>query len=195
MVVVSMYITLMPVIFAGILTMVWCKLPVFQFAAKPMDGGLVFSDGRRLFGENKTWKGLFGYLLWGAVSGILWGIICHNVPFLEQNNFLYTNYPNQFSYNLMIGLAFGAAYALCELPNSFLKRRVGIQPGKPAGNNMSWLFFLLDQTDSLFGCVWILALVYPMSISFYCFFVFLGGITHIVINLCLYKLKLRKNLF
>lgn len=195
MVVVKMYITLMPVILAGILTMVWCKLSVFQFAAKPIDFGLVLSDGQRLFGKNKTWKGLFGYLLWGAFSGIAWGSICQLVPFLEKNNFLYTNYLNQFSYNLIVGLAFGAAYALCELPNSFLKRRAGIQPGKPASSKMRGLFFLLDQIDSLFGCVLVLALVYPMSISFYCFFVFLGGITHIAINLCLYKLKLRKNLF
>ena len=35
-----------------------------------------------------------------------------------------------FTYNLLIGALLGLFYALFELPNSFLKRRLDIKPGK-----------------------------------------------------------------
>lgn len=194
-VVFSMYVTLMPVILAGILTMIWCKLPVVQAWARPMDRGRQLKDGRRLFGENKTWKGFAGYLLMGTFSGITWGVVCQLVPALGRSNYLYAYHDNSVTYNALMGLAFGLAYTVCELPNSFLKRRVGIQPGKPSAGSKRWLFFLLDQVDSLLGCVFVLCLVYPMSVGFYCLFVLLGGLTHIAVNLVLYALKLRKNIF
>ncbi|MHC5217833.1 CDP-archaeol synthase [Enterococcus sp. LJL128] len=194
-VVLQMYITLMPVILAGILNMVWCKSSILKNAAVPIDQGKVLKDGQRLFGENKTWKGFGGYLLWGSVSGLVWGWFNQLLPYLEAHNFLYTYHANQVPYNLLMGLAFGAAYAICELPNSFLKRRAGIRPGKPAKGQVQLLFFLLDQIDSLLGCVWVLTLVYPMSAAFYSLFVILGGLTHIGINVILYKLHLRKNIF
>lgn len=191
----KMYISLMPVILTGILTMIWCKAPYLSALAVPIDNWKVLSDGRRLFGDNKTWKGFVGYGVLGGLSGFLWGVICSWLPILEMNNFLYVNFENRFAYNLMMGCLFGLAYAVCELPNSFLKRRAGIVPGKLANGTTKRFFFILDQIDSLFGCVLVLAIVYPMDLRLYLAFICLGGLTHIGVNLVLYGLKIRKNIF
>lgn len=53
-----MYVTLMPTIFAGIINMIWCKLSILKSIQTPIDSGKNFVDGKRIFGDNKTWKGL-----------------------------------------------------------------------------------------------------------------------------------------
>lgn len=192
---IQMYITLIPAIIAGVLNMVWCSLPVAKTLNQPMDAGKNWRDGKRIFGQNKTWKGFLGMTLLGALCFVLWGFLCGTHPFLSNNSYLYQSYPNTVPYNAVMGLATGLAYALCELPNSFLKRRLDIQPGKPPVAGWKPLFIFLDQADSVFGVVLVVAFVYPMSIGFYLLYVLLGAATHIVINLLLFLLRLRKNPF
>ena len=45
---------------------------------------------------------------------------------------MYATRENTIGYNGIMGLLLGFAYAVFELPNSFIKRRVGITPGKTA---------------------------------------------------------------
>lgn len=190
----SMYITLLPVIISGILNMIWCKLPILKFLKKPIDANKNFVDGRRIFGDNKTWKGLFGYLLFHIVMTVLWGIMIKDSS-LEQYNFFYLSVENNVLNNLTIGLLLGLGYSLFELPNSFLKRRLGIVPGKSIHGFLKIFFIFLDQADSVFGCVLVICFYYPMSIGFYFTYVFVGALTHIIFNMLLYFAKLRKNMF
>lgn len=125
-----MYVTLMPVIFAGILNMIFCKLPILGLLKKPIDAGKNFTDGRRIFGDNKTWKGFAGYVILGTLMTLLWGFICKASPALTSHDFFYFEHDNTVTYNLLCGVLVGTAYALFELPNSFMKRRMGIEPGK-----------------------------------------------------------------
>lgn len=193
-IILEMYISLMPVIFAGIFNMVWVKLPFFQFMNKPIDQKCMFIDGKRLLGDNKTWKGFLGMIVLGMFSTLLWGLLCDTSPYLNLHNYLYRNHQNTVIYNLNIGFFLGLAYALFELPNSFMKRRLDIVPGK-RGTGKKSIFVLIDQADSLFGCVLVIAFVYQMSLAFYFFYVFIGALTHIIINILLYLGKLRRNIF
>ena len=52
----EMYITLLPIILAGVMNMVWCKIKFCDFFRKPIDFEKNFTDGRRIFGDNKTFK-------------------------------------------------------------------------------------------------------------------------------------------
>jgi CDP-diglyceride synthetase len=191
----EMYITLLPVIFAGVLNMVWVKSPYMSFWAKPIDNNKCFFDGKRIFGDNKTWKGFFGMIVFAISSTVIWGLVCGKIPYLNAHNYLYRNYDNSVIYNAGIGFLLGLAYAICELPNSFLKRRVDIKPGKTAKGLKSILFVLLDQADSIFGCVLVIFIFYKMRILFYFAYVCIGAVTHILINMLLYIAKLRKNMF
>lgn len=194
-IVISMYVTLAPVIFAGVLNMIWCKLPFLLSINKPIDGGIILSDNRRLFGDNKTWKGLIGYVVLNALSSVLWGLIVLNSQVLSSYNWIYVNNNNTIPFNLVVGILLGVAYALFELPNSFLKRRLDIEPGKTTSGPKRVLFIILDQADSLFGCVLVICIFYKLSLLLYFAYVAIGALTHIILNMILYLSRLRKNPF
>ena len=190
----TMYVTLMSSVLAGIINSLWCKLKVMKKLQIPMDGGKCLGDGKRIFGENKTWKGFVGYILWNIICMVLWGLVCKFFG-LETYNMFYTNYENTVLFNLAAGGLVGFGYALFELPNSFLKRRLGIEPGKSISGVLKAFFVFFDQADSVFGCVLVVCIFAPMTIGFYFLYVVVGAVTHIIINMLLYVCKLRKNMF
>lgn len=189
-----MYVTLIPPIIAGILNMIWCKLPILKSLSVPLDNNKKLKDGKRLFGDNKTWKGITGYLIFNITVSIIWGIICKNTN-IESLNYFYVNNENTIIYNILIGLLLGLGYALFELPNSFLKRRLDITPGKTPNGLKKYFFIFFDQADSVFGCALVVCFFYDLGIKLYIGYVLLGAFTHIIINMLLYVLKLRKNMF
>ncbi|MBO4635710.1 MAG: CDP-archaeol synthase [Clostridiales bacterium] len=189
-----MYVTLAPAIMAGILNMLWCKLHIMKFASVPVDNGRNFSDGRRIFGDNKTWKGIIGYVLFNTVFTVIWGIIC-SASSLGSLNFFYLDHDNTPAFNILVGVLLGLGYSLFELPNSFLKRRLDITPGKTVTGFKKVFFIFLDQADSLFGCALVVWIFYPIGILLYLAFVLVGAATHLLLNMMLFFMKLRKNMF
>lgn len=189
-----MYITLMPVIIAGVANMKLLKSSWLKNWQTPMDKGKLWRDGQRVFGENKTWRGAWGMVMTSVLAMVLWGFICRLIPFLESNNQFYIKQSNTLTFNILVGALLGIAYILFELPNSFMKRRRGIQPGKAAYVAKPWKYLWLDQMDSLFGCALVLWLFYPIGLGQYLGYVFLGAVTHLVINMVLVKLGWKKSI-
>lgn len=189
----DMYVTLIPGLLAGVLNMVWCTLPVARGLARPIDGGRTWRDGRRVLGDNKTWKGVVGMVVLGAGAMAAWAALCARVPALEAHMLFFRTHPNTWSYAILVGAALGLAYALFELPNSFLKRRVGITPGRPATGAGRVAFTILDQIDSVIGMVVVVALACPVTVGFFALYVLVGGATHAAVNLALYAVHLRRN--
>jgi CDP-diglyceride synthetase len=93
---------------------------------------------------------------------------------------------------LLLGSLLGFSYALFELPNSFLKRKVGIKPGQMSDKN-PWLFSVLDQADSVVGCLLVYLCFVPLNISIILGIVLGGTLIHLLFNLLLYSVGLRKN--
>lgn len=189
-----MYVTLAPTILAGIFNMLFLKLPVLKFLSKPIDNNKNFVDGKRIFGDNKTWKGIAGYVILNTVCTVLWGFVCLN-PKLASLDFFYLNHENTIPYNLLVGVLLGLGYSLFELPNSFLKRRLDITPGKTISGFWKIFFIFLDQADSIFGVALVVWLFYDIGILLYLGFVAVGALTHIILNMLLYFAHLRKNMF
>ncbi len=189
-----MYVTLAPVILAGVFNMIFCKLGVLKFLQVPMDNGRILGDGNRIFGDNKTWKGFIGYIIFGTISTVLWGTIIKNTG-LNSLNFFYINHENTLAFNVVVGVLLGFAYALFELPNSFVKRRIGIDPGKPSTGAQKAIFVFVDQADSIFGCALVVWIFYNLGLPKYIAFVVVGALTHIIMNMLLYFAHLRKNMF
>ena len=194
-VIIFMFITLMPAILAGIATMIWCKLSILKFLNKPIDGGKYLRDGKRIFGDNKTWKGLCGYIVINILFFLLWGFLSQRSEYLQLHNYFYIDYKNTPSYNLLLGVLSGLGYSLFELPNSFLKRRLDIRPGKTISGGWKVFFVFLDQADSVFGCALVVWLFYEIGLLTYIEFILVGAVTHIILNMLLYFLHLRKNMF
>ncbi|MDR1711859.1 MAG: CDP-archaeol synthase [Propionibacteriaceae bacterium] len=186
----EMYITLLPGMAAGVLNMVWCK--ALRFPA-PIDGGRNWCDGRRVFGDNKTWKGLIGMVVLGCACSAAWGAACAANGYLGQHNYFYQGpFSNTFAYNAGVGAAIGLAYAVFELPNSFLKRRLAVEPGKPAPRAWRILFTCLDQADSVVGMVFVVSVFHPLSLGYFWAYVAVGSATHAVLNVLLFLAGLRR---
>lgn len=190
----KMYVTLMPVILAGILNMIFTKTSIYNKLRRPIDGGKKLKDGQDIFGKNKTWIGFFSMIIFGVLSQVVWGYLCRNVSFLQDKNYVYYNNANTLINNVIIGAMLGFAYVICELPNSFIKRRIKITPGKTEKGIVGKIFFVIDQIDSIIGVTIVLSFWYKMPIYQFFFFILLGGLTHIVVNLILYSVKIRKNI-
>ncbi|MFX1496859.1 MAG: CDP-archaeol synthase [Promethearchaeota archaeon] len=145
----------------------------------PIDRGKVLKDGRRIFGNHKTWRGfIFGPLYLGLPISFgifllflaLWPAI-EVIPLSGITNGIYKVYSNLIYYQyyfiggpfpvgiLMILLriilcSYGAAFG--DLVGSFFKRRLNIQSGDP--------FWIIDQLDFvLFAILFasIPALIFP----------------------------------
>ena len=173
--------------------MIFCKSSLLQAAYRPMDAGLMLKDGKRLFGANKTWKGFFGMIVWGALAQLLWGLLLKSIPNLEKLHLVYAFYENTVLFNLVLGALLGLAYVLFELPNSFTKRPLEIREGKTAENGWKWIFIWIDQIDSLIGCILLLLFYIPLSWQQMLGILILGAGTHLGVNRLLYWAKLRKN--
>ena len=111
------------------------KLPYLRNLNAPMDVGRSFR-GQRIFGSNKTWRGLFAGVFVATVIVIMQRLLYQHIPgipsLLPQ-----VNYAD--SAVLLLGPLFGGGALLGDAVESFFKRQAGIQPGN------SW--FPFDQSD------------------------------------------------
>lgn len=189
----GMYLTMSPLIAGGIANMLFTKTGLYRAYKTPIDGGRCWKDGQRILGDNKTWIGFASMMVFCAVFQILCGWICDQFSWNEMND-LYRSNPNTPHFNALFGTIVGFVYMLCELPNSFLKRRLRIEPGRTGKGSVGILFFLIDQIDSLVGVMLVLLLVADISVAKYVAYVLVGALTHIVVNLLLFLAKVRKHI-
>ena len=79
------------------------------------------------------------------------------------------------------GAICGVTYCVAELPNSFVKRRLGISPGERAIKR-GHLQYLVDQADSVAGCLIPLRLLYRAKPDELVTAFVLGLTIHIVVD-------------
>jgi len=190
--IIQLYASLLPVILAGVANSAFVKSGLLAGLARPLDGGRDFIDHRRILGEGKTYKGFVGYIALSMAFTVIWGWACSLSTGLQGNDLFYRLHGNTLPLNLLIGFLLGFAWALFELPNSFIKRRLAITSSMGGTGAKGVVFAILDQADSIFGVVLVLALFYPLSVAEYFFFVAVGAATHLLFNFLLYVAKLRK---
>lgn len=127
------------------------KIPGFNKFKTPIDFGKSWR-GIRIFGDNKTWRGLvFGSLLGGLTAITIYGVL-PELYSLVTTKVQLTNI-SVFS----IGILLGAGALFGDALESFLKRRVGIKPGD------SW--FPLDQIDYIIGGMLLVSLLVRLTPS------------------------------
>jgi CDP-diglyceride synthetase len=180
-----------PVVIAGILHMIVVRRDFFAALKKPLDFGKKFR-GEPIFGPNKTWRGLVFMTLapavLGAFQGYFYGFWAERervAPFTivpDANHYLQ-------SY-MLLNAVLGLGYALGELPNSFIKRRVGISPGK----TISKFFFVLDQADSVIAALLLGWAFFPLDGRVVAVGIVALTLLHLALNAGLYFAKVRRNL-
>ena len=194
--IIIIYVTLMPTILGPMLSMVLLKTRFLKGLHKVIDFGRNAWDGNRIFGDNKTWRGFWIYVVATAIVSVLWGEMCRYIPAIGSYNTLYTYHENTFFYNLLIGMIFGASYPLFELPNSFLKRRLGINSGNTQKAN-GWkgnIFRIVDLVDSGIGCLLVWYIIYPIKLWQCVFMIVLSAVTHYGCIWLLCRVKIKKSM-
>lgn len=183
---------MLPVILAGIFNMVLVKLPVLENFKTPMDRGKVLPDGKRLFGDHKTWKGFWGMVVLTSLFMGLFGIIYDH--FIWAKNVSLVPYDEfSFPFNAWFyGAVWGFGYVLFELPNSYIKRRIDIQPGKQGSGAIGKMFTVVDQADSVFGCLIFMLPFYVPSLRDAILMLVMATVFHYILNILLYLVGLKK---
>lgn len=190
--IISLYISMLPVILGGVFNMLFVKIKVLSFLRIPIDGGKSL-NGKRVFGDSKSLLGFIGMVLGTSIAAIIWGAFLKYMR-LEHYNLIYKNYPNTVYFNLLSGALFGFAYMIFELPNSFIKRRFDIDATTRGRFPANMVTFVYDQIDSMIGVMLVLAIFAGLRFPQYILAVLLGGITHVAVNMILILFKVRKYL-
>ncbi len=182
---------IVPVVYAGICNMIFVKLPLLNFLFHPIDNRMLLRDGKRLFGDNKTWKGFTGMI----VFSVFW-ITCSTSVYIIAGLQPYLLVPiEKLSPLYMIpffGSLIGIGYVVFELPNSFFKRRIDIPPGKNVPSFIGYFFTFVDQCDSVVGIMVFISFVHILDIKEYILLFLIGTGIHYIINILLYFVGLKK---
>ncbi|MDI9643652.1 MAG: CDP-2,3-bis-(O-geranylgeranyl)-sn-glycerol synthase [Candidatus Verstraetearchaeota archaeon] len=135
------------------------SVPVLARGKRPVDLGRYMGDGRRVLGDGKTFEGFFAGLGVGTLSGALFGYPLH-------------------SFLLSLGALFG------DMLGAFIKRRIGIERGKPAP--------ILDQLDFVAGAILFLYPIYRVTPEQVLFIVIATPPIHLLTNYVAYRLGLKR---
>ncbi len=144
----------LPVLGAAIAHAPVLKWNLFPRLARPLDFGATFR-GRRIFGDNKTFRGAFAMFVGTAVLALLlarwpayWSLLPAEIRAAGP---------------VVFALLVGIGTPLSELPNSFLKRQLGIGPGTRKRSASGALVSLLDQGDFVFGISVVLSPIWRIT--------------------------------
>lgn len=139
----------LPVIAAGALHIAAIRLNLFPALARvPIDGGLTVR-GRRVFGDNKTLRGIILMIMFTILTASLQNWLAAHVDWARALT------PRELiaAGPLKWGGLLGLGYVLGELPNSFFKRQIDIAPGAPGSGTLGPVLWIVDQIDSLVGAL------------------------------------------
>ena len=141
-------------------------VPVLAGGGLSIDFGRKFSDGRPIFGKNKTFRGFFAGWAVGTIAGLAESVVF--------------GYPVMFGLLLSLGALFG------DLTGAFIKRRLDIQPGG--------LLPVVDQVDFIVGAIlFSLPLTIAHSWELVVTVLIITPPIHLLTNFVAYKLKLKSN--
>ena len=172
---------------AGCVHVLWLRSSAARRLTQPLDGGLTVR-GRRLFGPNKMLRGLLALPLASSAFFALLGSLREALPpWLAAGMWSMTA-----AKYALLGFACGLAFMLAELPNSFLKRQLGIAPGLPAASpSLRTVFFVVDRCDSVLGVLIAASLLVPLQAATWGWVLLLGSGVHALFSLLLHRLGVK----
>lgn len=148
----------------------------------PVDFGKSDKKGVRWIGDGVTWRGLIAGTVVGTLTGIVQGYLGPEI-IQTFGQYIITPIITDISSGAVIGFLLGFGALLGDAIGSFLKRRVGIDRGKPAP--------LLDQLDFI-----IIALIlasFAVKLNWLCVLlaILLTLIIHLLTNTIAYLLGIK----
>jgi CDP-2,3-bis-(O-geranylgeranyl)-sn-glycerol synthase len=142
----------------------------------PIDLGRSFPDGRRVFGEGKTFTGLLAGIAFGTIAGNVQGYLITDglVPgYMAGDVLAYT----------VAGFLLSTGALLGDLASSFVKRRLGMRRGAK--------FFPIDQLDFVVGAILFVGIIYVPPLTAIAILLVLTPAIHLVFNFTAHRLKVK----
>lgn len=171
-------------VLAGFAQTAWFRWPLSMAFAAPLDGRCTVR-GRRVFGENKTLRGFV--VMIPAAAGAF--AVLASIAGANRARFLW---PLPVGDYMALGAWAGAGFMLGELPNSFVKRQLGISPGSsPRSRVGAVVQFAIDRLDSAVGMLAALSTVVPVPAVTWATVLFLGPPLHWGFSVLLFRLGLK----
>ena len=132
---------------AGLAHSFWLHSRCAERFRTPIDGGRTWR-GRPIFGRNKTWAGFLVLPLAVGVAFALLRLATSQLP-NEWHEGLWSLSTGSYA---LLGIWTGIGFMAGELPNSFVKRQLGLAPGAaPTGRMARIVVGMIDRVDSLVG--------------------------------------------
>ncbi len=163
--IIKMIIYLGPMYFAN-------SSAMFFGGKTPLDFGKKFSDGRRIFGKGKTFKGSFFGIAFGTLIGVLIFLVAPAYTLMLSKEYIL----------LVLFITSGAIVG--DIVASFFKRRHEIDSGEEV--------LFLDQLDFVIGGMLFGSILYVPDFYEVVFICVTTLIVHKVSNYVAYKIKLKK---
>lgn len=137
-------------------------------SGRPLDLGISFLDGRRVFGDGVTIKGIVIGVAIGTSSAVI-------INLLRSSGQPVSVY---FAFLLSLGALLGDAFG------SFIKRRLGMEPGESAP--------LLDQLDFVFGGLFVASFVIALAVDWIVVLMLVTPLGHLAVNFVGFQLKMKE---
>lgn len=148
----------------------------------PVDFGKTDKKGVRWIGDGCTWRGLIGGTVLGTVIGAIQGYFG---PYILENlgQYIFTPICTNLYEGILVGFLLGLGALIGDAIGSFIKRRIGIERGKPAP--------ILDQLDFLIAALIFVIPIIPLTAEFICLACILTIIIHLLANSIAYSLGIK----
>ena len=171
---------------AGCAQTAWFTTSWSRAIALPLDGGLTWR-GRRLFGANKTLRGFV--VMVPATALAFAGLTTTLGGGQPETAGLWMLSVRQYAW---LGAWAGLGFMAGELPNSFLKRQLGIEPGEAVTRPVAQAIqFAGDRLDSGIGMLTVVSLVVPTPWTTWAMVLIVGPFIHWAFSAAMFGLGIK----
>ncbi|HSL23095.1 MAG TPA: CDP-archaeol synthase [Vicinamibacterales bacterium] len=169
---------------AGAVQTAWFAADRSRALAIPLDGGLTLR-GRRLFGANKTVR---GFVVMVPAASVSFAALAAAI-----DPAAYGLWPLATGGYAALGAWAALGFMAGELPNSFIKRQLGIPPGAGAITRPGLaLQVLFDRVDSGVGMLAAVALAVPTPWTTWATVLLIGPFIHWCFSLTMFRLGIKQ---
>jgi hypothetical protein len=171
-------------VLAGMAQTAWFAAPLSRRFSQPIDRGATFR-GSRVFGEHKT---LRGFVVMVPAAAVSFAALAAAIGDPQQAGL----WPLTIAGYAGLGACAGLGFMAGELPNSFLKRQLGIRPGEgPRTRVAAAAQFVADRIDSGLGMLLAVSAIVPTPAMTWLLVLLVGPSIHWAFSVLLFHLGLK----
>lgn len=153
--------------------------PILFGGGPPIDCGRSFIDGRPILGPNKTFRGLISGLILGSCVGLA------EYGFFDGLLLEYGFFSEPLlRHHSSSGLLLSAGALVGDMAGSFLKRRLGMEPGRALP--------IVDQISFAVFAMVFAGISYPVSLELFIYVLILTIPIHLATNMIAFLAGLKK---